>query len=152
MKILLIVILSFGFGFTAVAQNKGRYKIKIVQNNGHVNRGIFYAANDSALVVITNAGDTLNVKNAYVKHLYIQKRGVILPIVILGSAIATVLLLPAESVFAPVGLLIVLGVVTGGGLGNLIGELIANKKYYKNLQTTDFAEINAVLHKYTQIK
>ncbi len=152
MKTFIFIVLGFLISLNGMAQKKGKYNIKIVERTKIIDRGIFYALNDSALVIITKAGDTISIKNSKIKHLYIQRRGIILPVVILGAAIVTALFLPLESYYAPVSLLIGLGVGIGGGVGNLIGELIANKKFYRNLEIKDFVEIKPVLQKYTQIK
>lgn len=86
MKVALIVLLAFAMYFPSHAQNQGKYKIKIVEHNHKMHRGIFYAANDDGLTIANRRGDTATISAENIRDIYINRRGIVGPLVAVGAA------------------------------------------------------------------
>ncbi|PWS31348.1 hypothetical protein [Pedobacter paludis] len=151
MKIFLAFLLSLSLCFTCVAQNKAKYKIKIVEKSGKVSRGNFYAAADDGLTIVKFNRDTVKLKAEDITALYITRKGIIGPLMVVGGLTFVILSAKSNDALGSVVLLLA-GVPVGLSGGLLVGELLANKKYYKKLEAKDFPLIKENLQKYTQIK
>ncbi|SDE41451.1 hypothetical protein [Pedobacter soli] len=156
MKFILTILCCLAFAFGSFAQQqhstpKAKYKIKIVDRKGKVTRGLFYAAYDDGLTLIKNRRDTVKLSADSISALYIHRRGIVAPLAIAGGLTFFVLGATSDKL-AESFLLIAAGVPAGVAGGLLIGELFANKKYYKQLEAKDFPLIKPNLQKYTAIK
>ncbi|PWS28336.1 hypothetical protein DHW03_00315 [Pedobacter yonginense] len=151
MKIFLTLVLTLGLFFTSLAQNKAKYKIKIVEKNGNVSRGNFYAAADDGLTIIKTSHDTLKLKAEDITAIYISRKGLIGPMMLVGGIAFVALSATSNNALESVVALVV-GIPVGMSGGFLIGQLISNKKYYKKLEAKDFPLIKSNLQRYTQIK
>lgn len=156
MKFIFTFLICLAFGFNSFAQQqqsspKAKYKIKIVDRQGNVTRGLFYAAYDDGLTVIKNRRDTVKIGADNITALYIHRRGIVAPLAIAGGLTFFVLGAQSDKLLESV-VLIVAGVPAGVAGGLLIGELLANKKYYKQLEAKDFPLIKSNLQKYTVLK
>lgn len=156
MKFIFTILCCLAFGYGSFAQQKqptprAKYKIKIVDRKGKVTRGLFYAAYDDGLTVIKHRRDTVKLSADSISALYIHRRGIVAPLAIAGGLTFFVLGATSDKLVESV-VLVVAGVPTGVAGGLLIGELFANKKYYKQLEAKDFPLIKPNLQKYTAIK
>lgn len=156
MKFIFTILCCLAFAFGSFAQQqhptpKAKYKIKIVDRKGRVTRGLFYAAYDDGLTLIKNRRDTVKLSADSISALYIHRRGIVAPLAIAGGLTFFVLGATSDKL-AESFLLIAAGVPAGVAGGLLIGELFANKKYYKQLEAKDFPLIKPNLQKYTALK
>lgn len=151
MKTFLTLLISIAVCFTCSAQKKWKYKIKIVEHDGKKHRGFFYAAEDSQLILVKNNGDTSRLQADKIEKLFIHKRGVVAPLAIAGALVFFVLGVENPNALES-AVLIIVGVPIGVSLGLITGELFANKKFYKKLETKDFPLIKTDLQKYTELK
>lgn len=151
MKIFLTFLLSLSISFTCVAQNRAKYKIKIVEKSGKVSRGNFYSAADDGLTIVKFNRDTVKLKAENITALYISRKGVVGPLMIVGGLVFVALSASNNNGLESAVILLV-GVPAGVSGGLLLGQLFANKKYYKQLEAKDFPLIKENLQKYTQIK
>lgn len=151
MKLIMTLLICLVLSFSASAQKSKKYKIKVVEFSGKSHRGLFYAAEDKQLIIITKNGDTSKLQAENISKLYIHKPGIVAPIAIAGAAIFVIA--AVENPSALIGaVLIIVGVPVGVSLGLVIGELFANKRYYKKLQARDFPLIKADLQRFTLVK
>ena len=150
MKITLTILICLFINQVCKAQLKPKYNIKVIEKNKHHIRGVFYAITDHELILLKSGTDTIKLRFANVKDLYIRKRGVILPFMVLGASIGFV---AANQAKLPLDQLVYLfaGVPVAAIVGNLVGQLFANKRFYKGLEVSDFPNIRTDLEKYTQI-
>jgi len=150
MKIILTILLCLFINQACNAQLKPKYNIKVIEKNKQRIRGVFYAITDHELMLLKHNSDTIKLRFANVKDIYISKRGVILPFMALGAGVAVVAAaesqLPLEQ-----AAYIVVGIPVGVAIGNLVGQLFANKRFYRGLQVSDFPNIKTDLEKYTEI-
>ncbi|MBC6109807.1 hypothetical protein ACFOG5_08515 [Pedobacter fastidiosus] len=151
MKIFLTFLLSLSICFTCIAQNRAKYKIKIVEKSGKVSRGNFYMAADDGLTIIKFNRDTVKLKAENISALYISRKGVIGPLMIVGG-LAFVVWSASNNNALESAVILLVGAPIGVSGGLLVGQLLANKKYYKKLEAKDFPLIKENLQKYTQIK
>ncbi len=155
MKFIFTILCCLAFAFGSFAQQqstpKAKYKIKIVDRKGKVTRGLFYAAYDDGLTLIKNRRDTVKLSADSISALYIHRRGIVAPLAIAGGLTFFVLGATSDKL-AESFLLIAAGVPAGVAGGLLIGELFANKKYYKQLEAKDIPLIKPNLQKYTALK
>jgi hypothetical protein len=153
MKFNIILLFFLAIGSVSVAQERAKYKIKVVEKPRKVTRGVFYAATDNGLTLIKNNGDTIHLDAAQIRALYIHRRGIVAPLTIAGAAVFVGLAIAAkdDDALTQAALLIV-GVPIGASIGMLAGDLIANKRYYTQLKPVDFPLIKADLQKYTVVK
>ncbi|TKC07924.1 hypothetical protein FA048_12220 [Pedobacter polaris] len=150
MKIILIILLCLVSDVVCKAQLKPKYNIKVVEKNKHHIRGVFYAVTDKELVLLKHNRDTVKLSFNQIKDLYISKRGVIFPFMALGAGVALVAAAESELPLEQAAY-IVAGIPVGIAVGNLVGQLFANKRFYRGLEVSDFPNIRADLEKYTQI-
>lgn len=150
MKIILSILFCLFINLVSQAQTRPKYHIKVVEKNKHSIGGIFYAITDHKLILLKHGTDTIKLWFANVKDLYIRKRGVILPFMVLGTGIA---LVAATKAKLPLDQFVYLfaGAPIAAIVGNLVGQLLANKRFYRGLEISDFPKIKADLEKYTQI-
>ncbi|MNK92989.1 hypothetical protein D3C87_1131320 [compost metagenome] len=156
MKFIFTILCCLAFGYGGFAQQqqltpKAKYKIKIVDRKGKVTRGLFYAAYDDGLTVIKNRRDTVKLSADSISALYIHRRGIVGPLALAGGLTFFVIAVQSEKLVESV-VLIAAGVPAGVAGGLLIGELLSNKKFYKQLQAKDFPVIKPNLQKYTVLK
>jgi hypothetical protein len=149
MKVIILFLSMLLICSYCQAQNKPKYIITVVKKSKHKVRGVFYAITDHELVLLKHNTKTIKVEFSNVKDIYINKKGVILPFMLLGAGVvlvaATQEKLPLDQ-FA----LLIAGVPVGAVVGNLVGQLFANKRFYRKLELHDFPNIRADLEKYTQ--
>ncbi|RYD73026.1 MAG: hypothetical protein EOP53_20860 [Sphingobacteriales bacterium] len=151
MKLVISVLICFAVSFSVSAQKKWKYKIKIVEHDGKKHRGFFYAAEDNQLIVVKGNRDTLRLQAEKIEKLYIHRRGIVAPLAIAGAAIFFIFAVESPNALESAVLLFV-GIPLGVSLGLVTGELFANKRFYKKLETKDFPIINPDLQKYTELK
>ncbi|MGM9477558.1 hypothetical protein ACS5PU_14075 [Pedobacter sp. GSP4] len=151
MKFIFTFLICLTLGFSGFAQQRAKYKIKVVEKDGKVTRGLFYAASDDGLMVIKNRRDTVKLSADHITALYIHRRGIVAPLAIAGGLAFFVIGVQSDKLVESV-VLIVAGVPAGVAGGLLIGELLSNKKYYKQLEAKDFPLIKSNLQKYTVLK
>ncbi|RZJ76191.1 MAG: hypothetical protein EOO47_18785 [Flavobacterium sp.] len=150
MKIIIPLLAFLFFTLNSYAQSKPKYSIKVVCKDRHVFRGVFYAVSTNQLVLLKH-NDTLKINFANVKDLYISKKGLVLPFMLVGAGIFFILAAEADLPLDQLGYLVG-GVPLGVGVGSLVGQLFANKRFYKGLVETDFLTIRPDLERYTQVK
>lgn len=150
MKIIIPIFFCLVISLTSKAQSKPVYNIKVVDKVRHRIKGVFYAVTDTELVLLKHRSDTIRLNFVNVKDLYISKRGLILPFMLIGAGVffvaATQSKMPLDQLAN-----LVIGVPVGVAVGNLIGQLFANKRFYKGLEEADFPKIRTDLEKYTQV-
>ena len=151
MKIIIAILISLFMALNSQAQTKPKFNIKIVSKDGHTTRGLLYAVGEKEIIVLKHEKDTLRINFKEMKHLYVKRRGIILPIILAGAA--TFVILATQST-NPLLLVvnIIAGVPIGIAVGALVGQLFANKRFYRHIEVTDFQEIRVDLQKYTQVK
>lgn len=157
MKFIFTILCCLALGYSGFAQqqqsqkSKAKYKIKIVDRKGKVTRGLFFAAYDDGLTIIKNRKDTVKLSADSISALYIHRRGIVGPLALAGGLTFFVIAVQSEKLVESV-VLIAAGVPAGVAGGLLIGELLSNKKSYKELQPKDFPLIKSNLQKYTVLK
>lgn len=150
MKIILSILFCLVINLTAQAQARPKYNIKIVERSKDKVRGVFYAITDTELILLKHNVDTIKLKFANVKDIYISKRGVVLPFILIGAGAFVVIAAESTNALTQAAN-IVGGIPIGVALGTLVGQLFANKRFYKDLDVSDFPNIKTDLEKYTQI-
>ncbi|MET4080357.1 hypothetical protein ABIB40_000297 [Pedobacter sp. UYP30] len=150
MKIALIILLAFAMYFPSQAQNRGKYKIKVVEHNHKRHRGIFYAANDNGLILYRRKGDTTFVKAENISALYISRPGIVVPMAVIGGV--ALFIVGATTPGIDGAALAIAGVPLGVAGGLLLSQPFANKRYYRKLEAKDFPLIKSDLRKYTVVK
>ncbi|WP_406825872.1 hypothetical protein [Pedobacter sp. KACC 23697] len=151
MKFIFTSLIFLAFGYNTFAQQKSRYNIRVIDQNGKGVRGSFYAAADDGLTIIRNRKDTLKLSADSISALYIHRKGIAAPLAIAGGLTFFVLAAKSDKLAESV-VLIAAGVPAGVSGGLLIGGLLSNKKHYKGLQAKDFPLIKSNLQKYTVLK
>ncbi|WP_316806329.1 hypothetical protein [Pedobacter agri] len=151
MKIFLTLLFCITICFTASAQKKWKYKIKIFEHSGKRHRGFFYAAEDTQLILVKSNGDTSRLSAEKISRLYIHRRGIVAPFAIAGALAFFVLAVETPNALES-AVLILVGIPIGVSLGLVTGELFANKRFYKKLEAKDFPLIKTDLQKYTELK
>ncbi|MDQ1139717.1 hypothetical protein [Pedobacter agri] len=151
MKIFLTLSLCLTICFTISAQKKWKYKIKIFEHSGKRHRGFFYAAEDTRLIIVKSNGDTSRLSAEKISRLYIHRRGIVAPLAIAGALVFFVLAVESPDALES-AVLIFVGIPVGVSLGLFTGELFANKRFYKKLETKDFPLIKSDLQRYTELK
>lgn len=150
MKIIISALVFLLFTLNAFAQSKPTYNIKVVSKDRHLFRGVFYAVSTNQLVLL-KGNDTLKIDFANVKDLYISKKGLLLPFILVGAGVFIIAAAEADLPLDQLAYLIA-GVPLGIGVGSLVGQLFANKRFYRGLVEADFLEIRTDLERYTQVK
>lgn len=150
MKIVIPALLFLLFTLNAFAQSKPTYNIKVVDKDRHLFRGIFYAVSTNQLVLLKGK-DTIKINFANVKDLYISKKGLLLPFMLVGAGVFIIAAAEADLPLDQLAYLVA-GVPLGIGVGSLVGQLFANKRFYRGLVEADFMKIRTDLERYTQIK
>ena len=151
MKIFLMLFFCIAISFTASAQKKWKYKIKVMEHSGKRHRGFFYAAEDTQLILVKSNGDTSRLSAEKISRLYIHRRGIVAPFAIAGTLAFFVLAVETPNALES-AVLILVGIPIGVSLGLVTGELFANKRFYKKLEAKDFPLIKTDLQKYTELK
>ncbi|RZK19401.1 MAG: hypothetical protein EOO86_07775 [Pedobacter sp.] len=150
MKIFLMLFFCIAISFTASAQKKWKYKIKVMEHSGKRHRGFFYAAEDTQLILVKSNGDTSRLSAEKISRLYIHRRGIVAPFAIAGALAFFVLAVETPNALES-AVLILVGIPIGVSLGLVTGELFANKRFYKKLEAKDFPLIKTDLQKYTEL-
>lgn len=150
MKIFLMLFFCIAISFTASAQKKWKYKIKVMEHSGKRHRGFFYAAEDTQLILVKSKGDTSRLSAEKISRLYIHRRGIVAPFAIAGALAFFVLAVETPNALES-AVLILVGIPIGVSLGLVTGELFANKRFYKKLEAKDFPLIKTDLQKYTEL-
>ena len=150
MKIIIPLLTFLFFMLNSFAQSKPTYNIKVVDKDRHVFRGVFYAVSTNQLILLKGT-DTLKINFTNVKDLYISKKGLILLFMLVGAGIFIIAAAEADLPLDQLGYLIG-GVPLGIGVGSLVGQIFANKRFYRGLVEADFLEIRTDLERYTQVK
>jgi len=151
MKFIFTSLIFLAFGYSTFAQQKARYNVRVIDQNGKGVRGSFYAAADDGLTIIRNRKDTLKLSADSISELYIHRKGIAAPLAIAGGLTFFVLAAKSDKLAESV-LLIAAGVPAGVSGGLLIGGLLSSKKHYKGLRAKDFPLIKSNLQKYTVLK
>lgn len=150
MKIIIPIVALLLFTLNVFAQSKPTYNIKVVDKDRHLFRGVFYAVSTNQLVLL-KGNDTLKINFANVKDLYISKKGLVLPFMLVWAGIFIIAAAEADFPLDQLAYLVA-GVPLGVGVGSLVGQLFANKRFYRDLVESDFLEIRTDLERYTQVK
>lgn len=149
MKTALIFLLTLAMYFPSQAQRRGKYNIKVVEQNQKKHRGVFYAADNDGLMLISN-GDTISVKAEQITALYIKRRGIVGPFAIAAALPFLVAAIATPGVYGIAYFLI--GIPLSAAAGFILAQPFANKRSYKNLKAKDFPIIKDDLRKYTVVK
>lgn len=150
MKIIISALVFLLFTLNAFPQSKPTYNIKVISKDRHLFRGVFYAVSTNQLVLL-KGNDTLKINFANVKDLYISKKGLLLPFMLVGAGVFIIAAAEADLPLDQLAYLVA-GVPLGIGVGSLVGQLFANKRFYRGLVEADFLEIRTDLERYTQVK
>ena len=150
MKIIISIIISTFMGLSCTAQFKAEFNIKIVSKDGHTSRGLLYAVGEKNLIVLRHDKDTLKINFSEMKHLYVKRKGVVLPFILAGAVVFIIVATQATNPLTQLANIVV-GIPVGVSVGMLVGQLIANKRFYRHIKVTDFPEISADLQKYAQV-
>lgn len=152
MKFIFTFLVFFALSYTGFAQqHKAKYNVRVVDQSGNATRGIFYAVSDNGLTVIRNRKDTVKISADSISAISIHRRGIVAPLAIAGGLTFFILAAKSDKLVESV-VLIAAGVPVGVSGGLLIGNLLSNKKRYKNLQPKDFPLIKPNLQQYTVLK
>ncbi|TCD11134.1 hypothetical protein EZ449_06465 [Pedobacter frigidisoli] len=151
MKFIFTLIVFLALSYCGFSQQKAKYKIKIIESNGRVSRGSFYAAADDGLTIIGNRKDTLKFSADSIVALHVQRKGFVAPLAIAGGLTFFVLAAKSDKLVESL-VLIAAGVPVGVSAGSLIGGILGNRKHYKNLSAKDFPLIKPNLQQYTILK
>lgn len=151
MKTLIAIILIMHISITSSAQNRNRYRIKVVERNRLVTKGTFYAVTDNELILVRYRKDTIKIKTNNVKALYINRRGVVVPFIFVGAAVF--LAIASKEVHSITEVLnpLLIGIPAGAAAGIVSWQLFANKRYYRKLEPADFPLIKPDLERFTQV-
>ncbi|TCC86614.1 hypothetical protein EZ428_23170 [Pedobacter frigiditerrae] len=149
MKIILTILMCLFIKHACSAQLKPKYNIKVIEKNKHRVRGVFYVITDHELILLKHNTDTIKLRFANVKDIYISKRGVVLPFILIGAGAFVVIAAESTNALTQAAN-IVGGIPIGVALGSLVGQLFANKRFYRGLEVSDFPNIRTDLEKYTQ--
>ncbi|KQS35895.1 hypothetical protein [Pedobacter sp. Leaf194] len=151
MKFVLSLLICILISCTVSAQKKWKYKVKVIENSGKRHRGFFYAAEDTRLVVIKKNADTVGIDAANIDRLFIHRRAIVAPVAIAAAAATAALAIDNPNALET-AVIIIIGVPLSVCAGLVVGELFANKRFYKKLQAKDFPSIKANLQKFTVLK
>lgn len=151
MKFIFTFLVFFALSYTGFAQHKAKYNVRVVDRSGNATRGIFYAVSDDGMTIIRNRKDTVKISADSISAISIHRRGIVAPLAIAGGLTFFVLAVKSDKLVESV-VLIAAGVPVGVSGGLLIGNLLSNKKRYKNLQPKDFQLIKPNLQQYTVLK
>lgn len=150
MKIIIPAVVFLLFTLNVFSQSKPTYNIKVVDKDRNLFRGVFYAVSTNQLILLKGK-DTLRINFANVKDLYISKKGLLLPFMLVGAGVFIIAAAEADLPLDQLAYLVA-GVPLGVGVGSLVGQLFANKRFYKGLVEADFLAIRTDLERYTQVK
>ena len=150
MKIIIVILISLFMALSSQAQTKPKFNIKIVSKSGHTTRGLLYAVGEKEIIMLKHEKDTLKINFKEMKHLYVKRRGVILPIILAGAVAFVIVATQSTNPLLQV-VNIIAGVPIGVAIGAIVGQLFANKRFYRHIEAGDFTEISGDLQKYTQI-
>lgn len=151
MKFIFTFLVFLALSYTGFAQHKAKYNVRVVDRSGNATRGIFYAVSDEGLTVIRNRKDTVKINAENISAISIHRRGIVAPLAIAGGLTFFILAAKSDKLVESV-VLIAAGVPVGVSGGLLIGNLLSNKKRYKNLQPKDFPLIKPNLRQYAVLK
>lgn len=151
MKFIFTFLVFLALSYTGFAQHKAKYNVRVVDRSGNATRGIFYAVSDEGLTVIRNRKDTVKINADNISAISIHRRGIVAPLAIAGGLTFFILAAKSDKLVESV-VLIAAGVPAGVSGGLLIGNLLSNKKRYKNLQPKDFPLIKPNLQQYAMLK
>ncbi|RBQ08779.1 hypothetical protein [Pedobacter miscanthi] len=151
MKFIFTFLVFLALSYTGFAQHKAKYNVRVVDRSGNATRGIFYAVSDEGLTVIRNRKDTVKINADNISAISIHRRGIVAPLAIAGGLTFFILAAKSDKLVESV-VLIAAGVPVGVSGGLLIGNLLSNKKRYKNLQPKDFPLIKPNLQQYAVLK
>lgn len=151
MKIIIAILVSLVMALNSQAQSKPKFNIKIVSKDGHTTRGLLYAVGEKELIVLKHEKDTLRINFKEMKHLYVKRKGIVLPFILAGAVVFVIVATQSTNPLTQLANLVA-GVPIGVAVGGLVGQLFANKRFYRHIEVTDFPEITADLQKYTQVK
>ena len=150
MKIITCILMCLFFAVNSQAQSKPKFNIKAVSKNGRITKGLLFAVNKNELILLKNKQDTLKINFNDLKHLYVKRKGVVLPFILTGAVVFVIVATQSTNPLTQLGNVIA-GVPVGVAIGSLVGQLFANKKFYRHIAANDFPEISANLQQYAQV-